>query len=64
MTKNEKEIAALGCFYLHEFEESCPDVGIGPSQRMIVDRFCDRLPFEVTDQDRRDIAARLGGWLR
>lgn len=63
LTSREIELATVAALFAKRLDDSNPDVGMGPSYGMIVDRVCEMLEVvEIDPVDRSIITDLLMQW--
>ena len=60
LTDREFEILVKACYWYKRYQDSHPDVGLGPSDLTLVRNVCNSLSFYVSPHDVEVIAHGLG----
>lgn len=59
LTDREKQILCEMVKVEKRLDDCCPDIGMGPSLRTLIERSIQRLPFDVDYEDANDIEDML-----
>jgi hypothetical protein len=61
LTNREMELLNLAVHYAVQLDHCNPEVGMGPSRQMIVDRVAAQLSFAVDPDDLAEIGQEISG---
>lgn len=63
MTENELKIFAEAVLWLKQYDDANPEVGMGPSMEMLVDRIAKRVGIKPTNQEATRIKRMVMEWI-
>lgn len=61
LSAREMELFHVALNYAVALDHCNPDVGMGPSRRMIADRIAARLSFDVSEDDLEELSQEIRG---